>query len=551
MHLINTATLELEEKEKKGFLKIESFCQLASQNGYTHAWVDTNCIDKRSSAELSEAINSMFAWYREAAFCYVYMADVSISSKTIDQRDLKIQFLNSKWFTRGWTLQELIAPRRINFYTQDWTLLGTKRSLLDVIHRATGINKECLLGHASPSDFSVAAIMSWAASRVTTRFEDQAYCLLGLFGVNMPLLYGEGGKAFLRLQEEIIRVSDDQSIFVYDIPTLSMTAPLANSPALFADSLDVGRRPRLITPMDTMPQLHTMTHAGLSISLPLIQTLSSMLVLGVLNCRTLQGSIDNCICLPLSSHVSRYRRQYLRVSLPAPWISLSLSSVNSLLPKHEEDGTHHSDWCSDLTPEESTNIMISMLRPVQREYLSTWGFGHFEQMVGESARVFCFVTFPRGLFGHRLYASDPPETLDENTSMMVMLGQGKYDEEGRGLLVFKEKSSGLGETGRYIGVYLEAALDNTGALQDWPRACRVLPYWNIRDGLNAGTQFNESFPPSQASWVGNTMASMRTVVPVKPAFTASMKVVLLVEIVFDVAQRRDSRERMGFVTNSS
>ncbi|KXH37692.1 hypothetical protein CNYM01_06706 [Colletotrichum nymphaeae SA-01] len=172
-------------------------------------------------------------------------------------------------------------------------------------------------------------------------------------------------------------------------------------------------------------------------------------------------------------------------------------------------------------------------------------------MVGESARVFCFVTFPRGFFGYRLYASDPPETLDENTSMMVVLGQEKYDEEGRGLLVFKEKSSGLGETGRYIGVYLEAALDNTGALQDWPRACRVSPHWNRRDGIDAATKFNESFPPSRASWVGNTMASMRTVVPVKPAFTASMKVVLIVEIIFDVAQLRDSRERMGFVTSSS
>ncbi|KAK1707380.1 heterokaryon incompatibility protein-domain-containing protein, partial [Colletotrichum lupini] len=302
MHLINTATLELEEffdrartppyailshtwedgevsfqewdhletrKEKKGFLKIESFCQLASQDGYTHAWVDTNCIDKRSSAELSEAINSMFAWYQEAAFCYVYLADVSFPDTTI-WSDLEIQLLNSKWFTRGWTLQELIAPRRILFYDQDWRFIGGKHSLVDAIYKATGINKECLLGHASPSDFSVAAIMSWAASRVTTRLEDQAYCLLGLFGVNMPLLYGEGGKAFLRLQEEIIRVSDDQSIFVYDIPTQSMTAPLANSPALFSKSTDIIRWFRLAAPTAMTPPFYAMTNAGLSISLPLI-----------------------------------------------------------------------------------------------------------------------------------------------------------------------------------------------------------------------------------------------------------------------------------------
>ncbi|KAK1637510.1 heterokaryon incompatibility protein-domain-containing protein [Colletotrichum phormii] len=236
MRLINTATLQLEEfidrarippyailshtwedgevsfqewnhhdirVEKKGFLKIESFCRLVLQDGYTHAWVDTNCIDKRSSAELSEAINSMFAWYREAEVCYVYMADVLASSSAPDYRDRVTQFLNSKWFTH------------INFYDQDWSFIGTIITLLDTIHQATGIDKSCPLGNALPSDFSIAKIMSWAAGRVPTRLEDQAYCLLGLFGVNMPLLYGEGEKAFLRLQEEIIKISDDQSVFQF------------------------------------------------------------------------------------------------------------------------------------------------------------------------------------------------------------------------------------------------------------------------------------------------------------------------------------------------
>ncbi|KAK1660001.1 heterokaryon incompatibility protein-domain-containing protein, partial [Colletotrichum godetiae] len=251
MRLINTATLQLEEfidrdrippyailshtwedgevsfqewdhhdirAKKKCFLKIESFCRLALQDGYSHAWADTNCIDKRSSAELSEAINSMFAWYRKAAVCYVYMADVLASSSAPDYRDRVTQFLNSRWFARGWTLQELVAPLDINFYDQDWSFIGTIITLLDTIHQATGIDKSCLLGNALPSDFSIAKIMSWAAGRVTTRPEDQAYCLLGLFGVNMPLLYGEGDKAFLRLQEEIIKISDDQSVFVCDIP---------------------------------------------------------------------------------------------------------------------------------------------------------------------------------------------------------------------------------------------------------------------------------------------------------------------------------------------
>ncbi|KAK2014583.1 HET-domain-containing protein [Colletotrichum eremochloae] len=212
---------EVRAKKKESLFKIQSTCQQALLDGFNYAWVDTNCIDKTSSAELSESINSMYNWYSGAGICYVYMVDVPLHAIQETSCDPDSYFCKSRWFTRGWTLQELIAPTRMNFYTANWSLLGTKQHLVDALYLATGVPKLCLSGHLGPSDFSIAEVMSWASARVTTRPEDQAYCLLGLFGVNMPLLYGEGRKAFLRLQEEIIKVSVDQSIFVYDIEALS------------------------------------------------------------------------------------------------------------------------------------------------------------------------------------------------------------------------------------------------------------------------------------------------------------------------------------------
>ncbi|KAK1997039.1 HET-domain-containing protein [Colletotrichum falcatum] len=187
---------EVRARKNESLFKIQSTCHQALLDGYNYAWVETNCIDKASSAELSESINSMYNWYRRAAICYVYMVDVPphVIGETYSHPDS--HFRKSRWFTRGWTLQELIAPTRINFYAANWSMLGSKRDLVDALHLATGIQKHCLSGRLSPSDFSVAEVMSWASARITTRLEDQAYCLLGLFGVNMPLLYGEGHKAF-------------------------------------------------------------------------------------------------------------------------------------------------------------------------------------------------------------------------------------------------------------------------------------------------------------------------------------------------------------------
>lgn len=182
-----------ESKSMPGYTKITQFGRLAAAEGWNYVWVDTCCIDKTSSAELSEAINSMYRWYEEAQVCYVYMTDVSSASPQ--------RFQWSRWFTRGWTLQELLAPSTVVFYDKDWIEIGTRWSLRGEISRATGITYESMI---RPKDSSIATKMSWASNRRTTRVEDIAYCLMGLFDINMPLLYGEGQKAFMRLQYEIM-----------------------------------------------------------------------------------------------------------------------------------------------------------------------------------------------------------------------------------------------------------------------------------------------------------------------------------------------------------
>lgn len=227
-------------RKKRAFSKLEGFCKKANQHGYEYVWIDTCCIDQGSSAELSEAINSMFQWYNQAEVCYVYLDDTTPNAP-ID---------GCRWFTRGWTLQELIAPTDVRFFDKSWTFINDRFSLAPVLASITGI-KEVVLRHGHepyPSrwadhksdntfnsyclscgcrwwssiyddgiaQFSVAQRMSWAAKRATTREEDIGYCLFGLFDVNLPLLYGEGPRAFTRLQEEIVRRNDDQSILAFN-----------------------------------------------------------------------------------------------------------------------------------------------------------------------------------------------------------------------------------------------------------------------------------------------------------------------------------------------
>ncbi|EXJ61947.1 hypothetical protein A1O7_02379 [Cladophialophora yegresii CBS 114405] len=192
---------------KGGYRKIHSTCEKAREHDINYAWVDTCCIDKSSSAELSEAINSMFKWYRDAARCYVFLSDLEPGS------DVGNAMKVCRWYNRGWTLQELIAPKDLRFYNQKWEFVGTKTYFKSSVSAITGIDEEVLIDCTVLPDIPVGRRMFWASQRATTRTEDLAYCLLGIFDINMPLLYGEGDKAFIRLQEEIIKRSTDLSIF--------------------------------------------------------------------------------------------------------------------------------------------------------------------------------------------------------------------------------------------------------------------------------------------------------------------------------------------------
>lgn len=262
-------------ENKPAYDKVKSACRRAAADGYSCIWIDNCCIDKSSSAELSEAINSMYAWYQEADVCYAYFADVDATAETdSESEDFKNRLASSKWFKRGWTLQELIAPCRMIFFARDWTVIGKKMGseedvdLGGVLSSITRIDEDILKDPQRLHLASAAKRMSWAAGRETTCPEDLAYCLMGIFSVNMPMLYGEGGvKAFLRLQEEIMKQSDDQTLFAWtldDTPDSVNHGLLATSPSVFKNS-------REIMPYeDYAPRApFQMTNRGLSIELPL------------------------------------------------------------------------------------------------------------------------------------------------------------------------------------------------------------------------------------------------------------------------------------------
>lgn len=225
---------------RKGFEKIRMTCKLAADAGIHYAWVDTCCIDKSSSAELTEAINSMYRWYQRSAICYAYLSDLSPSDA------LHTALPSCRWFTRGWTLQELIAPSEMRFFDRSWIDRGSKEGLSIMLSEITGIATKVLRHERPLSSIAVAQRMSWAAKRETTRIEDRSYSLLGLFGVHMPMIYGEEERAFRRLQEQIIKSTLDMTIFAWKMPehTKPLGCPgthyicglLASSPDDFWDS---------------------------------------------------------------------------------------------------------------------------------------------------------------------------------------------------------------------------------------------------------------------------------------------------------------------------
>jgi hypothetical protein len=201
-------------KSKSGYDKIRFCAQQAHRDGLRYFWVDTCCIDKSNHVELQNAINSMFRWYQEAVKCYVYLTDVSFKKRRADYELVEFAwepaFRESRWFTRGWTLQELLAPRNVEFFSREGNLLGDKGTLQQQIREITGIPVHALQG-VSLGEFSVEERMSWTKQRRTTYKEDKVYSLLGIFGIYMLSNYGEGEEnAFKRLQEEINKDKTNQ-----------------------------------------------------------------------------------------------------------------------------------------------------------------------------------------------------------------------------------------------------------------------------------------------------------------------------------------------------
>ncbi|KAG6362695.1 hypothetical protein INS49_007788 [Diaporthe citri] len=274
--LLSTASRIDLLKAKQGLRKVLHAANLAASEGHDWIWIDTCYIDKTSSAELSEAINSMYRWYQGSEICYVYLSDARLGDKELQKsgdESLGRLIQDSRWIACGWTFQELIAPSSVLFYSSDWSFIGrsSEDHIIRTLAEATGIDIGVLSGDIATQEVSVANRMRWASKRKTTRKEDMAYCLMGLFSVSMPLLYGEGGvRSFIRLQNEILQATDDQTISAWSTPpgskdNIRASGLLAESPAYFRDApsmypMSDWYQPEISTPW-------SMTNRGLMVQL--------------------------------------------------------------------------------------------------------------------------------------------------------------------------------------------------------------------------------------------------------------------------------------------
>ncbi|KAI3319068.1 HET-domain-containing protein [Xylariaceae sp. AK1471] len=330
-----------DHKQKIGYTKIDRCCRQAEADELEWIWVDTCCINKDSSAELSEAINSMFRWYQNAEVCYAYLSDVPPGE---DPSHLDSAFRKSRWFTRGWTLQELLAPNYRRFYDSTWSPIGGIHSGLtsnplagqfpsDIIQfrhfsartlppdigatvqEITGINLDVLRHFRSLAMVIVAEKMAWASMRVTSRMEDTAYCLLGIFGVNMPLLYGEGNRAFLRLQEEIIRVTYDHSIFAWDPADYQVSGSVGDWHLFARHPYAFKPFARAVNHFKTIlgSSHYSTTNLGLHIELPMISFENRPDIFGI---KSLVPGSNACIALGLLDVSTESGKEGGRIAMP-------------------------------------------------------------------------------------------------------------------------------------------------------------------------------------------------------------------------------------------
>jgi hypothetical protein len=363
--------------KEAGYAKLDNGCKVAAAAGFDYLWLDTCCIDKTNNVELSEAINSMFQWYKNAGICFAYLADVPANA---DSPAADSPFSRSKWFTRGWTLQELLAPSEVIFLANDWTELGCKTTFVSLIAKITGIPSDFLLGE-DLEHASIAMRLSWASCRKTTKAEDIAYCLLGIFDIQMPLLYGEReAGAFRRLQQEIMKTSDDQSIFAWmkDGPHKSINdssarqtfSLLAHSPASFKKSGNIveAEAPVVSGYLDGIRTPTVFNNKGLHLSLPIIKK-KDRRVLAILNCSDLGQETEQRIAIWLcdvSTNGGRYirveRQKFERIPLSTVFMSAMYSSISATKGEDEDldrfrgpttlqDTGHRGNGVSRLRPE--------------------------------------------------------------------------------------------------------------------------------------------------------------------------------------------------------
>ena len=350
-----------------GFPKIEHCCEQALKIGYKWAWVDTCCIDKSSSAELSEAINSMFKWYGHAGTCLIYLDDVDHG----DPRRQDSLFRKSRWFTRGWTLQELLAPKRLVFFSKSWSFLGTKGSLLTLLSAITKIPVDALSHNSSFSSFSIAQRMSWAAKRRTTRIEDQAYSLMGLFSIFMPIIYGEGSSAFRRLQLEIIQRSSDQTIFAW-----SLEGSTSHSLPFFSSWMEIDADDSDSTPVLELPRHFCLEYSSILAPSP----------------ADFQGS-GSIVPLPVSTR-SESPDEPLEAMTEYSWTHLGLHIHMSLIPVRirTKKGRPFLAMLSCWNPEEQSIYGIMLLRNNVQDPYRCYNLGVFGSGVSDSSNHLVSIT---------------------------------------------------------------------------------------------------------------------------------------------------------------
>ena len=291
--------------------KVRETCKLAQTSALSHAWIDTICIDQNSSSDKSEAINAMYRYYQDAKICFTHLFDVDGHGITLtdpnpnqpdtdDMKAVRKEFADARWFKRSWTLQELLAPPRLLFYDKNWNLLGSRNDLCNTIAGITRIEPGVLQDAQQIWACSIAKRMSWAAGRETRRPEDKAYSLLGIFGVNMPMIYGEGDRAFIRLQEEIIKISDDHSLFTWSTSEdRNNSALLARSPDPFKGCTNITR---VLFHTGNYP--YSINNRGISMQLSLVCWSTDVYIAPI-----------NCIRQPTQQQSRRQHKESLQLGL--------------------------------------------------------------------------------------------------------------------------------------------------------------------------------------------------------------------------------------------